>query len=369
MRALLVLLLSAGLIAASSQAPPPRMLEVYAVDVEGGKATLFVAPSGESMLVDTGNAGEAAPRDAERILAAIKDAGLRHIDRLITTHWHRDHFGAMAIVASRIPIREFIDHGANTQPDAIADHFLEKTYPRLYARAVRRIARAGDRIPVSGLDVRVVASAGETIKTPLAGAGAPNPQCVGVTRPDADPGENARSIGLSVAYGRFHLVDLADLSTDKEFDLMCPNNPLGRADVFMVSHHGQLRSNDRVLAHAIESRVAIMNDGPDKGGLPEVMNVILTAPGLENLWQLHFSLLSGQEYTVPGLFIANGVDTAPTVMPLAPAPASATGKSLSAGPVHNGAAYWIKVSARPDGSFAVTNARNGFTKIYQARTN
>jgi competence protein ComEC len=367
MRALLCLLLSVVVTGASSQTPRPRTLDVYAVDVEGGKATLVVSPSGESMLVDTGNAGEAAHRDAERILAAIKDAGLRHIDRLITTHWHRDHFGGMAIIASRIPVREFIDHGANAQPDAVADHFLRKTYPGLYGRAIHRIAKAGDRIPVSGLDVRVVASAGETIKTPLAGAGAPNPQCAGVTRPSADPGENARSIGLSVGYGRFHLVDLADLSTDKEFDLMCPNNLLGRADVFMVSHHGQLRSNHRVLVHAIESRVAIMNDGPDKGGLPEVMNVILTAPGLENLWQLHFSLLSGQEYTAPGLFIANGVDNAQAVMPLAPAPVSPTGKALSPGPPHNGPAYWIKVSARPDGSFVVTNARNGFSKSYRTR--
>lgn len=366
MRALLVLLLSAGLIAASSQAPP-RTLDVYAVDEEGGKATLIVSPSGESMLVDTGNAGEGARRDAERILAAVSDAGLQHLDRLVTTHWHRDHFGGMAIVASRVRVSEFIDHGANTQPDVEADRFLGKTYPGLYEKATHTIAKAGDTIAMTGLDVRVVASAGETIKAPLPGAGAPNPHCAGVTRPAADATENAQAIALSIVYGRFRLIDLADLSTDKEFDLMCPNNPLGTADVFMVSHHGQPRSNHPVLVHAIDARVAIMNNGPAKGGQPDVMNVIHTAPGLENLWQLHFSLLSGQEYTAPGVFIANFVDQPQTVLPFAPAPLSPAGKAMSPPPPHDGPAHWIKLSAHPDGSFVVTNSRNGFTKSYRAR--
>src|SRR5690242_132961 len=87
-------------------------LDIYVVDVEGGNATLFVAPSGESVLIDTGNVGaEASVRDAERIMAAAKDAGLTQIDHLITTHWHNDHFGGMAELAKRIPIRHFIDHG------------------------------------------------------------------------------------------------------------------------------------------------------------------------------------------------------------------------------------------------------------------
>ena len=66
-------------------------MEIYLVDVEGGNATLFVAPSGESLLVDTGNGGAAASRDGDRIMAAVSDAGLRQIDHLITTHYHGDH--------------------------------------------------------------------------------------------------------------------------------------------------------------------------------------------------------------------------------------------------------------------------------------
>src|SRR5437762_3505227 len=107
-------------------AAPARTLTLYVVDVEGGNATLFVALSGESVLIDTGNGGAAAVRDAERIVAAARDAGLSQIDHLITTHWHGDHFGGMAEVAARIPIKQYIDHGPNIQPAQAADEFLQK---------------------------------------------------------------------------------------------------------------------------------------------------------------------------------------------------------------------------------------------------
>src|SRR5512145_1681594 len=100
----------------SAQSPVARTLDIYVLDVEGGNATLFVAPSGESVLIDTGNGGAAAVRDANRIMAAVKDAGLTQIDALITSHWHGDHMGAMAELAARIPVRRYLDHGPNVQP-------------------------------------------------------------------------------------------------------------------------------------------------------------------------------------------------------------------------------------------------------------
>src|SRR5579862_9329167 len=87
-----------------AQTRDSSVLDIYVIDVEGGNATLFVAPSGESLLIDTGNAGAAAARDAGRIMDAIKAAGLRQIDHLIITHWHGDHFGGLAELASQIPI-------------------------------------------------------------------------------------------------------------------------------------------------------------------------------------------------------------------------------------------------------------------------
>jgi len=341
-------------------------LDIYLVDVEGGNATLFAAPSGESLLIDTGNGGAAEARDGERIMAAIKDAGLTQIDHLVTTHYHGDHYGAMEYLAGKIPIRDFIDHGPNVQPNQATDAFLDKVYPGLYAKSKHTVVKPGDRIAVKGLDVRVVASAGHALTSALPGAGKPNPYCAAYKAKDADPSENAQSVGTHYTFGRFKAVHMGDLTWNKEFDLMCPSNRLGTVDLFVVSHHGQPISNSEVLVHALEPRVAILNNGTRKGGQPDAMKVLFSSPRLEDLWQIHFSLLSGQEYTVPGLFIANGVDEQPGTMPIAAAAAPAPGPGGAPPPVHNGAAYWIKVSAKEDGSFTVTNARNGFSKSYAA---
>ena len=341
-------------------------LDIYVVDVEGGNATLFVAPSGESLLIDTGNGGAAAARDGDRIMAAVKDAGLSQIDRLITTHYHGDHYGAMENVAGRIPIREFIDHGPNVQPNQATDDFLNKVYPALYGKSKHTVVKPGDRIAMKGLDVRVVAAAGQGITGPLPGAGQANPYCATHKPKDADPTENAQSVGTHFTFGRFKTVHLGDLTWNKEFDLVCPNNRLGTVDLFIVTHHGQPVSNAPALVHAIAPRVGIMNNGTRKGGQPDAMTVLFSSPRLEDLWQIHFSLLSGQEYTVPGLFIANGVDEQPATMPITAAAAPAPGPGAAPPPAHNGTAYWIKASAKEDGSFTVTNARNGFSKTYPA---
>ena len=368
MRASMAFLLTLALsvVSPAAQTRAVRTLDIYVVDVEGGNATLFVSPSGESLLIDSGNAGAGAVRDAERIMAAVKDAGLMQIDNLITTHWHGDHFGGMAELAARVPIRHFIDHGPNVQPGAAADEFLRKTYPDLYARAKHTVVKPGNRISVAGLDVLVVASAGETIKTALPGAGRANSYCASF-KPGDNNAEDPMSVGTYVTFGQFRTIHLGDLTKNKEFELMCPNNRIGTVDVLLGLHHGVDSSNSEVLVHALRPRVAIMNNGTRKGGQVEVMKTLHSSPGLEDLWQMHFSQLSGQEYTVPGMFIANVLDEPLAAMPVAPISAPPPGPDAPPAPVHNGRAYWIKVSARTDGSFTVTNARNGFSKTYGAR--
>jgi hypothetical protein len=253
------------------------------------------------------------------------------------------------------------------QSQPASDVFLKDVYPGLYAKAKHTVARPGDRIPIAGLDWRIVTSAGEVIKTPLPGAGASNPHCAANTPQDPDPTENAQSVGSVVTFGQFKAVHLGDLTWNKEFDLMCPANRIGTADLFIVTHHGQPVSNNPVAVHALRARVAIMNNGTRKGGQPAAMQVLHSAPGLEDLWQMHFSQLSGQEYTVPGMFIANMIDDQPEAMPVAPLTPPSPGAGAPAAPVHNGPAHWIKVSAQQDGSFTVTNARNGFSKKYERR--
>jgi len=155
---LLAIVFPASVAVAQSRAT--NTLEIYVIDVEGGNAVLFVAPSGESVLVDTGNGGDGAVRDAGRIMAAVRDAGVQQIDHLIITHYHNDHIGGLSELATHIPIKEFIDHGANIQPGANIDPVLQR-YAELYAKAKHTVAKPGDKIPVVGLDWRIVAAAGD----------------------------------------------------------------------------------------------------------------------------------------------------------------------------------------------------------------
>ena len=176
--------------------------------------------------------------------------------------------------------------------------------------------------------------------------------------------EDEQSVSSYVTFGKFRLLYLGDFTWNQEFDLMCPNNRIGAVDLFIASRHGQPSSNSEALVHAVRPRVTIMNNGSRKGGQPAAMNVLLNSPRLEDLWQIHFALLGGQEYTVPGLFIANIEET--STVPIAPIAAAQRGAPAPPAPQHDGPAYWIKVSAQTDGSFTVTNSRNGFSKTYKA---
>lgn len=343
------LALIAAVVCAVFPAAQSKTLDIYVVDVEGGNATLFVTPSREAVLVDTGNGGPSAGRDADRIMAAVRDAGLAQIDALVTSHWHGDHMGAMAEVASRIPIRHYVDHGANVQPSAPIDAFLKDTYPGLLAKSKHTAVKAGEMLPLKGVEWRVVTSARESIRNPLPGAGRPNPHCAGFTPHEVNPvsgqpvgnTEDEHSVGSHVTFGRFRALYLADFPWNKEFEMMCPNNRLGTVELLLVSRHGQHSSNSEALVHAVRPRVAVINNGIRKGGQPETMRVLHSSPGLEDIWQGHVAQLSGPEHQVPGLFVSNIVDD----------------------PQHS-PAYWIKVSAQLDGSFTVTNSRNGFRKTY-----
>jgi beta-lactamase superfamily II metal-dependent hydrolase len=357
----LILVLSASF--ARAQSKSAKSLDIYVIDVEGGNAVLFVAPSGESMLVDTGNGGDGAVRDAGRIMAAVKDAGVKHIDHLIITHYHNDHIGGLAELARQISIKEFIDHGANSQPNPNIDPVLQR-YSELYREAKHTVAKPGDKIAIAGLEWRIVASDGKVLKTALPGAGAPNPFCASFKHQDVPQTEDDHSVGSFVTFGKFHTVILGDLTLNRQFDLMCPNNRLGSVDLDLLARHGNL--NSELLVYPLHPRAAIMNDGTRKGAPPDAMKVLFSSPMPLDVWEMHFSLLSGQEYTVPGMFIANTLDEPLAAIPIAPQSAPPQGQQAPPPPQHNGTAYYFKIAALQDGTFTVTNTRNGFSKTYKA---
>lgn len=314
-----------------------RALDIHVIDVEGGQATLLVSPSGESLLVDAGWAGFDG-RDADRIVATAKRAGLSRIDYLVVSHYHRDHVGGVPELVRRLPVRTFVDHGPSVEQDergtALFDAYFE-------ARATGRHlqVKPGDTIPFNGVDIRVVSSGGELVSQPIAADAKPNPLCRAFTPRDVDTTENARSVGLAISYGRFRLLDLGDLTWNKEHDLVCPDNLLGTFDVYLTTHHGTDTSGPAVLVHAIRPRVAVMNNGAHKGGSRQAWRVIRAAPSLEDIWQLHFAVDAGADHNAREPFLANLDETT---------------------------AHGITIAAQRDGSFVVTNARNGQARRYAA---
>jgi beta-lactamase superfamily II metal-dependent hydrolase len=315
-----------------------KNLAIHFVDVEGGQATLIVSPTGQSMLVDTGWPGFNG-RDADRIFTAAKKAGVKKIDYLLITHYHTDHVGGVTQLQQRIPIDTFIVHGNNTETGKNAEA-LQEAFDDAAAKGKKLVVKPGDKLPLKGLDIQVLAARGELIGQSVTGGGANNPHCAGQPRKGEDPTENGKSIGFVLNYGKFRFLNLADLTWNLETDLVCPVNRIGRVDLFLSDHHGLAQSNPPALVHGVSPRVIVMNNGARKGGDAAAWKVFKDSPGLEDLWQMHFTVAAGKEANISDPFIAN---------------------------LESPGGQNLLVEAQATGEFRVLNLRNRFEKVYKAR--
>jgi beta-lactamase superfamily II metal-dependent hydrolase len=321
--------------------PAAKTLDMYVVDTEGGKAILLISPSGQTMLVDAGFPGN-NDRDANRIEEAAKAAGVTKFDYLVVTHYDLDHVNNVPATVAKIPAVTFVDHGPALVTDAGTTRAVA-AYDELVAKAKHLVVKPGDKIPFQGVDVLVVTSAFAAIGKPVQGAGAANPFCAETQpmtwpRTNEDVSENAAGVGLLYTFGKFRMLDLADVTWNKEIALMCPNNPIGTVDLFMVSHHGNNISNSPALVKAIKPRVTIMNNGARKIGAAAVVQLLKGLPGVEANYQMHWSSNAPNDNPA-NEFIANLQD-------------SPDGK-------------WIKVSVEQTGTFTVTNGRTGESKTFK----
>ena len=248
--------------------------------------------------------------------------------------------------------------------DRIVSAAFLSAYEEL-SRGKRTIVKPGDKVRMAGLDITTVASANQYLRSNLPGGGGRMPSCAGVPPKDEsayiDP-DNGDSAGFVLAYGRFRTIDLGDLTWNGELDLMCPTNRIGTVDLYLTSHHGLEQSGSPALVHALRPRVAVMNNGTRKGGAPDAFRVLHESPGLEDLWQLHWSYNVGLD-NAPATFVANVDDNATVAGVLtAPAPAGrrrrACRGALARTPDQG-------ERAQQDGTFTVTNTRSGFSKTYR----
>jgi competence protein ComEC len=356
----------------SGKNEPPKTLDIYFIDVGRGvgNATLLVAPSGESMLLDAGPSYSAL-----NVLEVMNKAGLKKLDYLVTTHYHADHFGATAELAKQIPILHYVDHGPSIEFGKSDDWWKErrgpwfkagmgerydtlyKSYLKVRQEGRHLVVKAGDVMPIKGTEVRVLCAAGKLLADPLAGAGDKNPACADVDKRSEDDAEDAQSIGVLVTRGAFRFVYLADLTWNKANDLFCPLNKVGSVDAYLITHHAQsfpkamgdyyhgLSACPKSEVHGLRPRVAILSLGAmgHKQGDSAAIETVHKSPGLEDLWQTQFIEAGGEKnHNSPKQFIAN-----------------IGGK--------NAEARYLKLSANADGSFTMLNSRNGFSKHYPVR--
>jgi len=324
-------------------------LRVYFVDVEGGQSTLFVAPSGESMLVDTGSPDRntVTPRDASRIAAVCKLAGVTKIDNLVITHYHSDHVGGLPQLVALVPVGRFIDHGPNTEgaevqggASTIAGY---DAYQKVLAdtKADHLTVHPGDFLPIKAFKVEVVSGNGDVIAKPLAAGGQPNPACDTSPKKDPEGDENERSLGMVITFGKTRILDLGDLTWAKEPGLVCPVNKLGKFDVYVASHHGLDRSGSPALVDAVAPRIAVIDNSGRKGAAATTIDTIKGSSRLEGLWQLHTAEGNDAAHNTDESHIAN-----------LPGP---------------DAGNYLELAVHPSGVISVTNPRTGNTVDYPTK--
>jgi competence protein ComEC len=384
-------------------------LDIWVIDVEGGKAVIAKNPSGQVMMIDGGmpdmagrggapggrggapagggggavtpppgggavtpppgagagtpppGGGAVAPpqggapaapprppmpvekdRDLNRVVAAAKLAGVSAFDVFLVTHYDVDHSGNVPNIAGRFPTKLFVDHGPwldNPKLGAMNKNAGD-AYLAFVEGKQRLSVKPGDVIPFKDVKVTVLTSNEEVINRPLTGGGKPNAACPAELLPPTKGDDNASSIGTLWEFGKFRMADFADLLQWVEMKLMCPNNPIGTVNLLMGSHHGMPASSSPALVHALGAKAVITNNGERKGIAPDVVKTLRSAPGGMDIWQLHYSTMAGPELNAPEEFIANMKQ-------------------------QDCQGFAIKISARRDGSFTVTNLRTNFSKTYK----
>jgi len=305
---LIAAILMLGIHSPIRAADPPKGVDVYFIDTEGGAATLIVTPTGESVLIDCGNPGS---RDADRIhKAATEFAGLKAIDHLVITHWHSDHYGGVARLSQLLPISNFYDHGIPEQLDDDPKGFplLIAAY-KMATKGKSKTLKPGEEIALKQpeksppLKLLCLSGNGEVLADKT---GAPENPIAKEHKPMAeDKSDNAKSLGFLLSYGAFRFLDLGDLTWNIEYNLVHPSDKIGLVDVYQSTHHGLDISNNPVVIKTVKPKVVIFNNGARKGGMPSVIGTLRRLEEPPAIYQVHRNVTAGAQENTDPEFIAN----------------------------------------------------------------
>jgi competence protein ComEC len=315
-------------------------LDIYWIDVEGGAATLVVTPTGETVLIDTGNPGF---RDSDRIVKVLTGpAKRRRIDHLVITHYHGDHYGGAVSLATLIPIGTVYDNG---EFDGMPDHPGRAYFS--FKCEERKVVQPGQTIPLqkpeegdTPLRFTFLGARKQFIKPPIDVLRNP---CLDAREKERDGSDNANSVVMLLEFGPFRFFNAGDLTWNQETRLVCPVNLVGEADVYQVTHHGLDSSNNPLVLRALRPRVAVMNNGVRKGCMPEVFDTLKHTPSLEAIYQVHKNLRpDGAVNNVADEYIANLEEQCQ--------------------------ANYIHLSVAPDGEeYSVSIPANGHTRTFETK--
>lgn len=339
-------------------------LQMVSIDVEGGGGTLFVTPDGKSLLIDTGNPENSTVTgghpSSERIVAAAHGLGVKKLDYLLITHYHGDHIGGFEGLLARIPIGTIIDHGINREttastlpgaaqidpknPPPGSTAYGYQQYVKLIGNRHHIIAKPGKVFKIGGMRVTIVAADAKIIAKPLPGAGEENSSCAGMESMANNGGEeNARSTASVISYGKARIATFGDLTWDREKDLFCPTDKVGKVDVYLATHHGTALSGSPAALNALAPIVAIVGNSARKGDDPARIKTIENSPRIQDIWRLHASTVNPSIDGDPEMIANPDADPSKDHF------------------------YGLRLRIKKDAEVTVINERNGFNKTYQAK--